>query len=172
MKKTVVTLLCFFTVVSFNSCKKDKQEKVIGLKPIYTSVESIERIEIKTDEKLEVPGKIYVYKNYLLVNDQGKGIHIYNNSNPSSPKHISFISIPGNNDFSVRNNTIYADNITDMVMIDINQPSKPVYKNRIKSVFPTQIFPDQAGKFECVDASKGVVLKWEKAVLTGQTCSK
>lgn len=172
MKKIILPFLCVIGVLTLNSCDKDKETEVVGLKPIYTSIETIERIEITTDEPLEVPGKIYVYENYLLVNDIAKGIHIFDNSNPSAPIKLSFIGIPGNIDFSVRNNILYADNISDMVSFDISQPSVPVFKNRVKSVFPTQTFPDQAGQFECVDPSKGVVLKWEKAVLTNPGCSK
>ncbi|MFK8037541.1 MAG: hypothetical protein AB8B74_04575 [Crocinitomicaceae bacterium] len=172
MKRIIVPFVLLVAVLSLNACNKNKEKEVIGFKPIYTSVETIERIEINEDEPLEMPGKIYVYENYLLVNDQSKGIHIFDNSNPSAPVKLSFIGIPGNMDFSVRNNILYADNISDMVLFDISQPSAPIYKNRIKSVFPTQLFPDQAGQFECVDPSKGVVLRWEKVVLTNPGCSK
>ena len=172
MKKIIVPLLSIVSLLMFGSCDKEKNQEVLGMKPVYTSTESIERIEIKADEPLNNPGRIHVYQNYLLVNDKAKGIHVYDNSNPDAPVHLSFISIPGNMDFSVRNNMLYADNITDMVIVDISQPAQPVYKNRIKTVFPTQAFPDQVGPFECVDPSKGVVISWEKAALINPGCSK
>ncbi len=172
MKKIIVPILCAVSVLMLDACKKDKAKEVIGLKPVYTAVESIERIEIKTNEPLNNPGRIYLYEQYLLVNDKAKGIHIFDNSNPDAPVKLAFISIPGNMDFSVRQNMLYADNITDMVVFDISQPSAPVYVNRVKSVFPTQSFPDQGGPFLCVDPSKGVGLKWEKAKLVNTGCSK
>ena len=172
MKKIIVPLLSMVALLVLGSCDKDKSETVMGMKPVYASAADIERVDVRTSEPLNNPGKIYVYQNYLLVNDHAKGIHIYDNTNPNAPVEVSFISIPGNKDFSVRNNTLYADNITDMVIFDISQPAQPVYKSRMKSVFPTQVFPDQAGKFECVDPSKGIVLRWEKAQLVNPGCSK
>ena len=68
-----------------------------------------------------------IFENYLLVNDKAKGIHIYDNSNVSSPVHLSFIAITGNMDFSVREGVLYADNITDLVMVDIKNPVAPKY---------------------------------------------
>ena len=172
MKKIRIPIFIFMTALLIVSCNKNKEQEVIGLKPVYTSTETLERIEVTENEPLERPGKIYVYNDYLLVNDQSKGIHIYDNSNTSNPVHLSFIGIPGNMDFSIRNNMLYADNITDLVVFDISQPSSPSFSSRVKSVFPSMTSPDQQGYFECVDASKGVVLKWEKAVLVNPECSK
>ncbi len=172
MKKIKIPIFCFMATLLVLSCNKNKEKEVIGLKPVYTSTETLERIEVRENEPLDKPGKIYVYENYLMVNDQSKGIHIYDNSNPSNPTHLSFIAIPGNMDFSVRNSSLYADNITDLVVFDISQPAKPAYSSRVKSVFPSQTAPDQQGYFECVDPSKGVVLKWETAVLINPECSK
>ena len=75
-------------------------------------------------------------------------------------------------DFSIKQNMLYADNITDIVIIDISQMANPVYKNRISNVFPIQNFPDEAGPFECVDVSKGVVVGWEKSTLINPNCLK
>jgi len=165
-------LLVFTIVLSLGSCNKDKNETKIGLKPVYATEAELEKIDVSETEALKNPGKIFTYNNLLLVNETAKGIHIYDNTNIESPIELSFISIPGNMDFSVRQNLIYADNITDMVIIDISNPSKPIYKNRINSVFPVEQFPQQSGYFECVDSKKGMVLRWEKTTLTNPTCSK
>lgn len=168
MKKTqfLFLLLAGALVVSCN----DKQELVDGWKPIYSTDSNTETVEMKASEPLENPGRIYVYENFLLVNDQSKGIHIYDNTNQSSPVELSFIGIPGNLDFSVRENKIYADNITDMVIIDISDPVNPTYTNRITNVFPIQQFPDEFGAFECVDVTKGTVIGWEKVKLENPKC--
>lgn len=169
MKKTSGLFVLLISVAAFTSCNK-KQESVDGWKPIYSIEENTETIEMKSSEPLEKPGRIYVYEQYLLVNDQAKGIHIYDNSNTSNPFEVSFIAIPGNLDFSVREGMLYADNITDMIIIDISNPASPEYKNRIKSVFPVQQFPDEFGAFECVDNSRGTVIGWEKAILDNPKC--
>jgi len=169
MKKAGIAFLVLCTAGVMVSCDKDK-EQVDGWKPIYSTEANTETVEMKASEPLVNPGRIYVYENYLMVNDEGKGIHIYDNSNQSNPTEVSFIDIPGNMDFSVRNNMIYADNITDMVIVDITDASQPVFKNRIKDIFPVQQFPDEFGAFECVDASRGTVIGWEKTKLEDPKC--
>jgi len=171
MKNTsiVLTLLC--TVGFMTSCDKEKKE-VDGWKPIYASESGTNEVTVSDSEPLNNPGRIYVYENYLMVNDQGKGIHIYDNSDQSNPQELSFIGIQGNLDFSVKDNVIYADNITDMVIVDISNPMQPEYVNRIENIFPVQQFPDEFGPFECVDASRGMVVGWERAKLLDPKCSR
>jgi len=172
MKKTTIAFLLICSVGLMVSSCSGKQEKNTeeGWRPIYSSESELSTIETKTSEPLQNPGRIYVYENYLMVNDQGKGIHIYDNTNQSSPSQVSFISIPGNLDFSVNDGVIYADNITDMVVVDISNPALPVYTNRIDNVFPVQQFPDEFGPFECVDASRGTLIGWEKTILENPKC--
>lgn len=173
MKTTFKTTAFLFSVLLAVSCGKEKKSEVVeGYKPIYATAQDLESIDVKATAPLENPGRIYLYENYLLVNDQAKGIHIYDNSNNSNPTEVSFIAIPGNLDFSVSNGMLYADNITDMIIIDISNPANPVYKNRIQGVFPVQQFPDEFGAFECVDPAKGMVVGWEKTELTNPKCFK
>jgi len=173
MKKgmSVTALIC--TLLLAASCGKEKNDEVVqGYKPIYASQDDLTKVDVRADEPLQNPGRIYVYEDYLLVNDQAKGIHIYDNSNQNNPQHLSFIAIPGNMDFSVSGGTLYADNVTDMLIVDITNPAAPAYKSRISNVFPVQQFPDEFGAFECVDPSKGFVIGWEKTELTNPKCFK
>ncbi len=173
MKKTIGISFMFLAATMITSCNKEKGDELVeGYKPIYATTENLNTVEVRTQEALENPGRIYAYENYLLVNDKAKGIHIYDNSNVSAPVHLSFIAITGNMDFSVREGILYADNITDLVMIDIKNPALPKYVNRISSVFPVQQFPDEFGAFECADPSKGIVVGWEKTTLTNPKCYK
>ena len=161
--------MMLFIGVAFLSCDK-KDKEVDGWKPIYSTDENTDVVNVKASEPLENPGRIYTYENLLLVNDQSKGIHIYDNTANSNPTEVSFIEIPGNMDFSVREGRIYADNVTDMVIVDISNPATPFYVNRIENVFPIQQFPDEFGSFECVDPAKGTVIGWEKAKLKNPKC--
>lgn len=174
MKTAIKTTALAFSVLFLAaSCgKNEKNEVVDGYKPIYATADDLTSIDVKTTEALENPGRIYLYENYLLINDQAKGIHIYDNSDQSNPQEVSFISIPGNLDFSVSGGMLYADNITDMIVIDITDPALPAYKNRIRNVFPVQQFPDEFGAFECVDTEKGIVVGWEKTELVNPKCFK
>lgn len=171
MKKTVSIIPVIISVLLLGSCKKEEKTKIVeGYKPIYATTEQLNRVETRENEPLHHPGRIYCYNHFLLVNDEGLGIHIFDNSDITQPKHISFIAIPGNMDFSVKNGILYADNITDLVLINIADPAKPVYVNRIQGVFPVQQFPDAHGAFECTDPSQGVVIGWEKTTLTNPKC--
>ncbi|GAA4449271.1 hypothetical protein GCM10023189_08500 [Nibrella saemangeumensis] len=86
------------------------------------------------------PGKIYTKDQYLYINEIKEGIHVIDNSNPSDPKMVSFIRIPGNGDIAIRNNILYADSYLDLVAFDISDPKniKPV--NRVEGVFPSGQF--------------------------------
>jgi hypothetical protein len=173
MKTILKTTLFASVILLAASCDKEEDKKVVdGYKPIYANAEDYNAVTIKASEPLERPGRIYIYNDYLLVNDQAKGIHIYDNANHSNPQEMSFIAIPGNLDFSVRDNMLYADNIADMVIVDISNPALPVYKNKISNVFPKQQFPDEFGAFECVNPELGVVVGWEKTKLTDPKCFK
>lgn len=172
MKKTKLIAALFFGALVMISCDKQKDEVVDGWKPIYSSTENTSSVEVSATAPIENPGRIYLYEDLLMVNEQSKGVHIYDNSNVNSPVELSFVAIPGNMDFSVNSGFMYADNITDMVVIDINNPSDPQFVRRIPEVFPVQQFPDEFGPFECVDPEKGTVVGWEKARLVNPKCSR
>ncbi len=69
------------------------------------------------------PGKLYVKDQYLFIVETKKGIHVFDNSNPASPRAVSFLTIPGNVDLAVRDNILYADSYIDLVAIDISNPA-------------------------------------------------
>jgi len=166
-------VLFLFAGLALASCKKDEVAKEVeGFKPIYTDAAALQQVDVLPAKALTKPGRIYVYENYLLINEQGEGVHIYDNSNTAQPVALSFVSIPGNMDFSVRNGFMYADNVYDMVVIDITNAASPAYSSRLESVFPAQDFPDEFGPFECVDSNKGIVVGWERTMLTNPSCSR
>lgn len=65
-------------------------------------------------------GKMYAYKDYIFVNDTYKGVHVIDNSNPENPQKVSFIKIAGNVDISIKDDYLYADSLTDLVVLDIS----------------------------------------------------
>ena len=52
-------------------------------------------VVITSPKEIVESGKIYVYQDYIFVNDKYKGIHVIDNSNPVTPVKIAFISILG-----------------------------------------------------------------------------
>ncbi len=145
--------------------------EVEGLKPIYGSLEEVKAIHIESARDLENPGKIYVKGQYLYINERSKGIHIIDNSDPSAPINVSFIDIPGNIDIAAKGNIFYVDNYKDLVAIEIINPQTINIVKRIEGAVPYNgEAPSEGGYFECVDASKGIVIGWEQATLISPEC--
>ena len=85
---------------------------------------------------LEETGKIYIKGHLIFLNEFGKGIHVINNRNPYKPEIIAFLNIPGNVDIAIRDNILYADSYTDLVVIDISDPKNIKEIKRIRNIFP------------------------------------
>ncbi|WP_337045180.1 hypothetical protein [Emticicia sp. 17c] len=145
-------------------------EKVNGYKPVYVDYATIRKIEIQPARKLSHPGKIYVKGNYLYINESGEGIHIFDNTDKTNPKPVAFLAIPVNKDISIKNNLLYADNADDLVAIDISDLKNIRVVKRIEKAFPYPTFPNETGKFECADPSKGYVKSWEYTQLINPKC--
>ncbi len=73
-------------------------------------------------QDLKMPGKIYVYGDYLLISETKKGVHVIDNSDTKNPKNISFITVPGVLDMAVKDDILYVDNYTDLVSLSIADP--------------------------------------------------
>jgi len=168
-------IFSFTIIVLLGSCTKKKEETVIkeGYKPVYISKEQAFKVKAEPPSVFGEPGKMFLYQNVIFVTDFGSGVHVIDNSDPSHPKKVAFISIPGVVDAAVKNGVLFADNFTDLVAFDVSNPVDIKFKKRIKNVYPLnkQMYPEFAtGYFECVDTTKGYVLRWEKATLENPKC--
>jgi len=167
--------LYFLAIIALlNSCmhedEKVANEKVMGYRPIYTDYASIRKIELQKARGLTHPGKIYTKGKYLYINESGEGIHIFDNSDKTNPKPVAFLSIPVNKDISIKNDILFADNGDDLVSIDISNPNSIKVLKRVEKAFPYPSYPNERGKFECVDPGKGYVKAWEYVELTNPKC--
>lgn len=128
--------ILFLTV----SCTKDDCTRVMTYTkqtPIYKTLAEIRvppKVEAARD--LKDPGKIYLYGNWILINEKGEGIHVIDNANPASPNKLAFISIPGNIDIAMSGNTLYADNYIDLLAIDMTDIQNVRVKKRVPNAFP------------------------------------
>lgn len=125
-------------LLSLSSCFKDNCTRTYTLyTPVYKTLTQVrQEMNSSAARTLENPGKIYIYGNYIFLNEQEKGIHIIDNTNPASPKNIAFINIPGNVDLAVKGATLYADSWSDLVSLDISDPHQVTPKNFLNGVFP------------------------------------
>lgn len=142
-----------------------------GYRAVYLTAEEVKQVSTEAPQSLRKPGKIYVRGNYLFINEQGKGIHLINNTDPAAPQKVSFIKIPGNIDIAVKGNLMYADNGRDFVVLNIADPANVKVVKRIENAFPAQSYPPYRSiYFECVDESKGIVIGWEKVKMNRPKC--
>lgn len=125
-------------VLLLQGCLRDKITHTYTLlKPVYKAKETVlNEISSQQSQPLVNPGKIYVYGNYLFVNEVNKGVHVIDNSIPSKPVNKRFINIPGNVDIAIKGNALYADIFTDMITLDISDPLVAKVTDVTRDVFP------------------------------------
>jgi hypothetical protein len=76
-------------------------------------------------------------------------------------------------DVAVKGHTLFADNITDLVALDISDVNNIQLSKRIKDVYPitNQLYPTgYSGYFECADTTKGFIVGWIEADLIEPQC--
>ena len=157
---TLITGICIAAISLLLTGCDDKVEitqKYTIMEPVYLSPEELRTsFEVMPPAEVTNTGKIYLYKNYLLLNEPGKGIHIINNTNKENPEIISFINIPGNYEMAVRGDRLFADSYVDLVVIDISDPENVKLTKRI-----TDIFLNLAQQNEYYDPENGIIVSYE-----------
>ena len=116
-------------------------------------------VNIQAVSAIAEAGKIYTYNGNLFINDKYKGFHVYNNNDPANPVAVTFINAPGSTDMAIKNNTIYINQATDLIAVELSADllSLEVTK-RIANVFPEMLSPD--GFYEYTPEGK-VLVGWE-----------
>ncbi len=137
-------LACCLLVAAFGlqSCLKDKLTQTYTiLTPVYKSkAEVYGNLRSGPAKPIRNPGKIYLFNNYIFLNELDKGVHIIDNSDPSKPVQKAFIDIPGNIDIAIKGSALYADLYTDLATFDISDPLNAKLVNYIPLVFPERAY--------------------------------
>lgn len=144
-------------IIMLQGCLKDTCNQTYTMyTPIYKTFAEV-RANIKSNAPIAVkkPGKMFLYGNYIFLNEVDKGIHVIDNSKPSAPVNKYFIPIPGNIDLAVTGNTLYADFYNDMVTLDISDPANIKVKKVIENAFPFRRYTNGF----VADTSK-VIVEW------------
>lgn len=129
--------------------------------PVYGNAEDVLNINKVPSKAIERPAKIFTYNEFLIVNIKNEGFHVIDNSNPSLPKNLFFIEVPGNNDVAIKDGVIYADNYQDIVAFTIEENGELQIVERMENIIETAPYPPFTNVyFECADPSKGVVIDW------------
>ncbi len=153
-----ISLLAISLILSRCSDKCRIKSTYIYYKPVYTTLAEIKTATgWKSAQALSSVGKIYLKDKNLFINEVGKGIHLFDNTNPSLPKALGFLNIPGNYDLAIFGATLYADSYVDLVLFDISDLSAIKEVNRLEGFFKNY---NTLGFY--VDPVRGVVTSWEK----------
>ena len=160
-----------FTNRDFRTDNIDIPERTTAPRPIYAREDAY---DIYGDVPRVISNGISSFEvnNLLFTIDIDLGIHIADNSNPSAPRRITFVVIPGVRTASADQNRLYANNFTDLVTIDISDLADIAVVSRQENFYdaPPAFPPNYRGLFECYDASQGPLLGWENATVTRPQC--
>lgn len=159
MSKKILYLLPILFCIILQGCLKDKLTRTYTiLTPVYKEkAEVYANIKSNAPRSVQSPGKIFLYGNYIFLNEVDKGVHIIDNTNPSNPMTKAFINIPGNLDIAVKGSTMYADLYGDMVVVDISNPLQANFVKHINNVFPERQYTNGF-----VPDSNLVIVDWIK----------
>ena len=169
MKKIFFAVLSCLLFFSFQSCLKDKLTHSYTIyTPIYETKERV-TLNIKSNPAKEIqsPGNLFVYGNYIFLNETDKGVHIIDNTDPSNPVDKAFIDIPGNLDIAVKGNILYADMYQDLVAVDI---SDPLHAKLVKTV--PDVFGERYYANGFVAANNMVIVGWTRKDVVDRLESK
>ncbi|MEP1488856.1 MAG: hypothetical protein ABJK28_10550 [Algibacter sp.] len=140
--KTKYLLFVFLLALS-SACDNDDADYemvTVAIPELMSKSEFRKSVTIKAPQAIKESGKIYAYSNYIFVNDLNEGVHVIDNTNPESPKAIKYINIPGNEDISIKDDFLYADSATDLVVFDISDINNISIKERLEDVFDVYDF--------------------------------
>lgn len=137
MKKHCILFLLAF--VLFQGCIEDvgtvkvTYEKATA---IYGDLEALRNQELFSQSKpITDAGKIFIGEDFLLIGEEGEGIHVFDNSVPENPMNVGFINIFGSREFYLAGNELYAESVYDMVKIDLTNIREPRLVARINNAF-------------------------------------
>jgi hypothetical protein len=166
--RRMILLLFVLTAFGFISCNEEddgKYAEYLVAKPLKMSKADFKKaIDVIAPIPMDESGKIYVYGHYIFVNEKYEGVHVVDNSDPKAPQKIAFIKIPGNVDVSVKGNYLYADSITDLIVLDISDINNIKTVNRLENVLRDNvIFPFEVDIYEWqdIDYENDIVIGWE-----------
>ena len=168
MKSITKAFLFVLLGVSCSDTVKDTVTYMANV-PVYMSKDEFKATtRMAATHPMTNPGKICLYGNYIFINELNEGIHVIDNSDPSSPRIAAFIEIMGNIDMAAKDGILYADNLVDLLLFDITNPETPVLKDRMEGAFDGVLpatnndYPI-AGK---IDFEGKVVVSWTQEEIT------
>ncbi|TXB66337.1 LVIVD repeat-containing protein [Phaeodactylibacter luteus] len=161
--------------VSLSACYEpltEIPEETVGLAPVYAEGEW-QTIESGPPQGIVELNKIYYKDSLIFVGEAQRGIHVIDNRDPAQPEPIAFISITGNSDIAIKGNVLFANNLSDLVALDISDVRNVSVISRTPGVFPAsglELPAGYTGFFECPDPNMGSIVGWSEKNLIRPEC--
>ena len=168
--KAITKTFLFVLVLWGVSCSDSVKDTVSYMAnvPVYLSRDEFRSgAKVTATRPMKNPGKICLYGDYLFINEVNEGIHVINNSDPSSPRNVAFIEIQGNIDMAAKDGILYADNLVDLLLFDISNPQAPALKRRLEGVF-AGVLPATNNEYPIsqIDTTGKVIVGWTQEMVT------
>jgi len=149
MKNLKLLYLIFLFGILLVSCTNDSgtvEVDYLEATAIYGNLDEIRAIPLNEGGRsIQNPGKIFIGEGFILIGEEGQGIHVVSNQDRSHPVSGNFIHIPGNKEFFVSGNTLYAESYYDVLKIDLSDPFEAKLLSRSKNAIQ-DVFVNDAGE--------------------------
>lgn len=159
----------FFSIILMCSSRCERVYNIYTVyNPVFMKRSDLEKsISLNPAREIQTPAKIYTKDNYLFVSEAGLGVHVIDNNVQTAPVKIGFIKILGCFDMAIKGSILYVDNATDLVGIDLNDPTQLKVTARVVDAFPEPLPPDnlevRPEHLKKNRPSDLVLVKWNKA---------
>ena len=166
----------FAILLTLFACTKEEPLIVDGMAPVYISSTDFSYIKSEEPREFENLGNIVNVGKYIFLNERNKGIHVLDNSSPENPINIQFWNIPGNIEFTIVGNILYADNSIHLLVINISDFKNIEVVKYIEDLYintpPYMERPEEyyIGYFYCVDKKNGIHIEWKRKELIDPLC--
>lgn len=166
MNRILLTLIVSLILFSCDKNDDENLDLVAVATPEFVSkTEFRKMVDVVAPKPIKQAGKIYAYGDYIFVNDVNKGIHIIDNTIPKFPRPLKYITIPGNEDISIKNNYLYADSATDLVVFNISDINNITMEGRLENVFEIYNYniPEEAVAMDYGDFNweTDIIIDWK-----------
>jgi hypothetical protein len=136
-------------------------------RPVYMSWQELRTnaVAVLPPRPIRKRGKLLVVDQHLFVSEPGQGIHVFENQDPSRPRAMMFIRVPGNVDVAVRDDLLYADSFVDLLTfrLDLARDTATLV-GRLEGQFAYdayQALDRESIVLGVVDETRGVVVRAE-----------
>ncbi|MGB1449178.1 MAG: LVIVD repeat-containing protein [Flavobacteriaceae bacterium] len=132
------------------------------------------KVSIDEPKDYAEAGKIVTYQHYIFINKPNEGVHVVDNSDPTTPVNLHFINIPGSLDLSIIDNHLYSDMFSALVVFNLSDITSPelieeftvedvFYYNPYFTLDYTALSMEDYSytNYEAIDPKQGIVTGWE-----------